>query len=177
LSSTVDGEELSFLEGWNQQLWRSEWAVRFSPPSEDHQMSDESAWWSQCGLVATYQLSFCVSGAIARSTFSFSARNVSLLFRSSKRYISALRSADAHSPRSLMLKTPLTVLLVLRCLILLSVGEAGVSSMAESTLLRGWVTISAADMVDEVSWVVCWVSLVGVRLVKLMVAGERSLGD
>jgi hypothetical protein len=28
----------------------------------------------------TYQLSFCVSGAIARSTFSFSARNVSLLF-------------------------------------------------------------------------------------------------
>jgi hypothetical protein len=31
--------------------------------------------------VATYQLSFCVSGAIARSTFSFSAHNVSLLFR------------------------------------------------------------------------------------------------
>jgi hypothetical protein len=47
-----------------------------------------------------------------------------------------------------MLKTPLTVLLVLRCLILLSDGEAGVSSMAESTLLRGWVAISmAADMV------------------------------
>lgn len=36
-----------------------------------------------------------------------------------------------------MLKTPLTVLLVLRCLILLSVGEAGASSMAESTLLKG----------------------------------------
>jgi len=49
-----------------------------------------------------------------------------------------------------MLKTPLTVLLVLRCLILLSVGEAGVSSMAESTLLRGWVWMSA-DMVGEVS--------------------------
>lgn len=31
--------------------------------------------------IATYQLSFCVSGAIARSTFSFSVRNVSLLFR------------------------------------------------------------------------------------------------
>jgi hypothetical protein len=47
-----------------------------------------------------------------------------------------------------MLKTPLTVLLVLRCLILLSDGEAGVSSTAESTLLRGWVAISmAADMV------------------------------
>jgi hypothetical protein len=53
-----------------------------------------------------------------------------------------------NSPRSLMLKTPLTVLLVLRCLILLSDGEAGVSSTAESTLLRGWVAISmAADMV------------------------------
>jgi hypothetical protein len=36
-----------------------------------------------------------------------------------------------NSPRSLMLKTPLTVLLVLRCLILLSDGEAGVSSTAE----------------------------------------------
>jgi hypothetical protein len=75
----------------------------------------------------------------------------------------------------LILKTPLTVLLVLRCLILLSVGEAGVSSMAESTLLRGWVTISAADMVGVgVSWVVCWMEW---RLVKLMVAGEQSLGD
>lgn len=47
-----------------------------------------------------------------------------------------------------MLKTPLTVLLVLRCLILLSVGDAGVSSMAESILLRGWVWISA-DMVGR----------------------------
>jgi hypothetical protein len=59
-----------------------------------------------------------------------------------------------------MLKTPLTVLLVLRCLILLSVGEAGVSSMAESTLLRlrGWVWVSA-DMVGKVrerSWLVVW---------------------
>jgi hypothetical protein len=33
-------------------------------------------------VVAPHQLSFCVSGAIWRSTFSFSARNVSLLFRS-----------------------------------------------------------------------------------------------
>jgi hypothetical protein len=47
-----------------------------------------------------------------------------------------------------MLKTPLTVLLVLRCLILLSDGEAGVSSTAESTLLRGWVISMAADMVE-----------------------------
>lgn len=47
-----------------------------------------------------------------------------------------------------MLKTPLTVLLVLRCLILLSVGDAGASSMAESTLLRGWVTMSA-DMAES----------------------------
>lgn len=38
-----------------------------------------------------------------------------------------------------MLKTPLTVLLVRRCLILDSVGEAGASEMAESTLLRGSV--------------------------------------
>ena len=37
-------------------------------------------------------------------------------------------------PRSLMLNTPLTVLLVLRCLTLDSLGEAGASSMAESTL-------------------------------------------
>jgi len=56
-----------------------------------------------------------------------------------------------------MLKTPLTVLLVLRCLILLSVGEAGVSSMAESTLLREWVWMSA-DMVGvEVRLVGWWV--------------------
>ena len=33
-----------------------------------------------------------------------------------------------------MLNTPLTVLLVLRCLTLDSLGEAGASSMAESTL-------------------------------------------
>lgn len=49
-----------------------------------------------------------------------------------------------------MLKTPLTVLLVLRCLILLSVGEAGASSMAESILLRGSVTTSADMVGDEV---------------------------
>ena len=59
-----------------------------------------------------------------------------------------------------MLKTPLTVLLVLRCLILLSVGDAGVSSMAESTLLRECVSI-AADMVGKgelklVGWLVVW---------------------
>jgi hypothetical protein len=36
---------------------------------------------------------------------------------------------------------------------LLSDGEAGVSSMAESTLLRGWVAISmAADMVGWLEW-------------------------
>lgn len=36
-----------------------------------------------------------------------------------------------------MLKTPETVLLVLRCLIsFLSLGDAGTSEMAESTLLR-----------------------------------------
>jgi len=60
-----------------------------------------------------------------------------------------------------MLKTPLTVLLVLRCLILLSVGEAGVSSMAESTLLRGWVMSMAADMVG-------WVGIEVKRLVGLV---------
>jgi hypothetical protein len=59
-----------------------------------------------------------------------------------------------------MLKTPLTVLLVLRCLILLSDGEAGVSSTAESTLLRGWVISMAADMIgwlersEAVGWLV-----------------------
>jgi hypothetical protein len=88
------------------------------------------------------------------SVFSFSAHIVSLLFRLIRRI--ALHAAlgqrklasRLNLPRSLMLKTPLTVLLVLRCLILLSDGEAGVSSTAESTLLRGWVAISmAADMV------------------------------
>lgn len=65
-------------------------------------------------------------------------------------------SKDSHndgrrcsiSPRSLILKTPLTVLDVLRCLMgLLSLGDAGASSMAESTLLRGmWAPSTAADM-------------------------------
>jgi hypothetical protein len=59
-----------------------------------------------------------------------------------------------------MLKTPLTVLLVLRCLILLSVGEAGASSMAESTLLRGWLVTTSADMIDDgvgaESWLFGW---------------------
>jgi hypothetical protein len=87
------------------------------------------------------------------SVFSFSAHIVSLLFRHIRRMaLQALgqckQASKLNSPRSLMLKTPLTVLLVLRCLILLSDGEAGVSSTAESTLLRGWVAISmAADMV------------------------------
>lgn len=47
-----------------------------------------------------------------------------------------------------MLKTPLTVLDVLRCLMgLVSLGDAGASSMAESTLLRGtWTSSTAADM-------------------------------
>ena len=87
------------------------------------------------------------------SVFSFSAHIVSLLFRLIRRIaLHALGqrkpASRLNSPRSLMLKTPLTVLLVLRCLILLSDGEAGVSSTAESTLLRGWVAISmAADMV------------------------------
>lgn len=45
-----------------------------------------------------------------------------------------------------MLKTPETVLLVLRCPFFASVGDAGaVSSMAESTLLKG--TCTSADMV------------------------------
>jgi hypothetical protein len=57
------------------------------------------------------------------------------------------RKMVEHSPRSLMLKTPLTVLLVLRCLILDSLGEAGASSMAESTLLNG--TCTSADMMAD----------------------------
>lgn len=58
---------------------------------------------------------------------------------------------DDNSPRSLMLKTPETVLLVLRCLIsFLSLGEAGTSEMAESTLLRSaLVSCTPAAMVDS----------------------------
>lgn len=52
-------------------------------------------------------------------------------------------------PRSLMLKTPLTVLLVRRCLTLASEGEAGASSTAESTLVKvWWASWTSADMVD-----------------------------
>jgi len=45
-----------------------------------------------------------------------------------------------------MLNTPETALLVLRWLIFFSLGEAGSSEMAESTLDRGSVTTSA-DMI------------------------------
>lgn len=45
-----------------------------------------------------------------------------------------------------MLKTPLTVLLVLLCLGLISLGDAGASSMAESTLDRGAVSCTSADI-------------------------------
>lgn len=54
-----------------------------------------------------------------------------------------------------MLKTPLTVLLVLRCLGLLSDGDAGTSEMAESTLLRSSevLTATSADIVvGGVTW-------------------------
>lgn len=56
-----------------------------------------------------------------------------------------------------MLKTPETVLLVLRCFgSFLSLGEAGASEMAESTLLRStFVSCTPAAMVACVSvWVV-----------------------
>jgi len=46
-----------------------------------------------------------------------------------------------------MLKTPLTVLLVLLCLGLLSLGEAGASSMAESTLVKEGCSCTSADIV------------------------------
>ena len=103
----------------------------------------------------TYQFSFCVSGAILRSTPSFSAQ------------LSAHRccwpygagqlclATGHHSPRSLMLNTPLTVLLVLRCLGLLSDGEAGTSEMAESTLLRSsevLIAMSADIVTGRVTW-------------------------
>lgn len=53
-------------------------------------------------------------------------------------------------PRSLILKTPETVLLVRRCLIFDSVGEASPCSMAESTLDRGiWISV---DMIGKDGW-------------------------
>ena len=50
-----------------------------------------------------------------------------------------------------MLKTPLTVLLVLRCFTLLSVGDAGtVSSTAESTFESGsWTSADIVEAVDR----------------------------
>merc|ERR1711904_260550 len=77
----------------------------------------------------SFQLSFCVSGASLMSTFSFS--------------------------RSLMLKTPWTIPLLLRCLVgFASDGEAGASSTAESTLLKGAVgsCTSAAIVVMTISY-------------------------
>ena len=59
-----------------------------------------------------------------------------------------------HIPRSLMLKTPDTVLLVLRCLIsFLSLGDAGTSEMAESTLLKSalvesWTSAAIVSVSD-----------------------------
>lgn len=90
----------------------------------------------------TYQFSFCVSGAILSSTPSFSAHIISTYHPREHR-----RQAQ-NSPRSLILKTPDTVLLVLRCLgSFLSLGEAGTSEMAESTLLRSaFVSCTPAAM-------------------------------
>lgn len=60
------------------------------------------------------------------------------------------RREEPSIPRSLMLNTPLTVLLVLRCRILDSVGEAGASSMAESTLDKvDKGSCTSADMMDD----------------------------
>jgi len=60
------------------------------------------------------------------------------------------RKEEPSIPRSLMLNTPLTVLLVLRCRILDSVGEAGASSMAESTLDKvDKGSCTSADMMDD----------------------------
>jgi len=51
-----------------------------------------------------------------------------------------------------MLKTPLTVLLVLRCFGFLSLGDPGVSSMAESTLLKdGLCSCTSAAIVFVIS--------------------------
>lgn len=56
-------------------------------------------------------------------------------------------------PRSLILKTPETVLLVLRCFIFDSVGEASPWSMAEaeSTLDRG-ISISVDMVGNRIEW-------------------------
>ena len=81
------------------------------------------------------------------STFSFSEMTVSTLSLAGS---SGVRHWDSSLPRSRMLKTPLTVLLVLLCLVLLSLGEAGASSMAESILLR-LASVTSADIVN-VSW-------------------------
>lgn len=97
----------------------------------------------------TYQLSFCVSGAIWRSTLFSSVGVVSFGYRPIQ-----VARYQWYEPKSSILKTPDTVLLVLRCLILDSIGEASPSPMAEaeSTLDKG-ISISA-DMIDEelVGW-------------------------
>lgn len=97
----------------------------------------------------SYQFSRWVSGAIFSSTPSFSGGDVSTLPKGKR------QTMRDDSPRSLMLKTPLTVLLDRRCLGLISLGDAGASSMAESTLVNGSWT--SADMMVGVMGN-CWMS-------------------
>lgn len=93
--------------------------------------------------VSTHHPSFCVSGAICNSTFSFSDTCQLLI-------IWPLEQQSL--PRSLMLNTPETVLLVLRWLIFDCLGEALPGSMAEaeSTLDKGSPCCATSAIADSI---------------------------
>lgn len=78
-------------------------------------------------------------------------------------------------PRSLMLKTPLTVLLVLRCFTLPSLGDAGaVSSTAESTLVKDGCSWTSADIVA--GWLVGMWDVLGAGWYEGKQASRRTSG-
>lgn len=117
----------------------------------------------------THQFSFWVSGAILSSTPSFSGGAVS----AGSKLDQPGRRDDI--PRSLMLKTPLTVLLVLRCFILPSLGDAGaVSSTAESTLVKDGCSWTSADIVAV--WLIGMWDVLGTGRYAGRQASRRTLG-
>lgn len=147
--------------GGGRLAWLVGRGLMFGPPVcplQRHRLEESR----QDGLRA-YHPSFWVSGAILSSTPSFSVIGHNSVSWAAHTLVKGAvcrwcmdrerereREEEPSIPRSLMLNTPLTVLLVLRCRILDSVGEAGASSMAESTLDKvDKGSCTSADMMDD----------------------------
>ena len=131
LSSTVDGELLILL------VWLSA-------------SNRASACWLRYGNEHTSSASGSPGQSSGRHPQSLRKR-VSSCTTTDKEGASSFTTTNtegASIPRSSIRNTPLTVLLVLRCLGLLSLGEAGASSMAESTLLKVACSCTSAAIVS-----------------------------